>query len=401
MSDEAQSPELCDYEVDSLSHALLGAITESIFIIRPDGTLIACNEVAASRIGTTVEQLTGRCVYDFFDAEAAEERRQKVSEVLETGKPVRFQSTRDKFVFDATIQPVRGEDGAICCLVVYAHDQSPVVESDTRFRQLVEQSADGVMVVDGKGIVLFMNSAAERLFERSAIDWIGKPFEYPTVVGNKLEVETTGPDGEQNVAQMHVVETSWEGQPAFLATLQDVSGFVRSRQKLLKQAVTDELTGLFNRRGLLKLGAQRLAHADRTERGLLVLYADVDAMKWINDNLGHHMGDKALVEFSRILEKTLRKSDLVARIGGDEFGAIILDTEHGDEATIEARFLANLDAWNNASNEEYTLSCCVGIARYDPKAPCTVENLLQTADDQMYARKKKRGPSLFRARPDA
>jgi diguanylate cyclase (GGDEF)-like protein len=90
--------------------------------------------------------------------------------------------------------------------------------------------------------------------------------------------------------------------------------------------LTDELTGLYNRRGFFVSAQQQLKLANRYNKGIFIFSADLDDLKIINDNFGHKTGDSALVETANILKKTFRESDIIARIGGDEF--VILGMEN-------------------------------------------------------------------------
>ncbi len=102
-------------------------------------------------------------------------------------------------------------------------------------------------------------------------------------------------------------------------------------------AISDPLTGLYNRRGFIALAEQQLKLADRTRRGALLFFADLDGMKWINDTLGHEEGDRALVDIASILKETFRLSDIIARIGGDEFAVLVIDTTAVTPEILTAR----------------------------------------------------------------
>lgn len=185
----------------------------------------------------------------------------------------------------------------------------------------------------------------------------------------------------------------------YVATLTDITDIMQVQQELRALTMVDELTGLFNRRGFMTLGKKRLKHSDRNGKGLLVLFADVDGMKWINDNLGHHVGDQTLEEFARVLNRTIRRSDVAARIGGDEFAVITLDNDEGSAARVVDRIHANIEACNAQPGREYLLSCCLGVTRYDPRKPCDIEELLRRADEKMYRQKQDREDSSFKAKP--
>ena len=94
-------------------------------------------------------------------------------------------------------------------------------------------------------------------------------------------------------------------------------------ENLYKTTIVDELTGLYNRRGLLTLGNQQVELAKRQNDDIFIFFLDLDGMKIINDTLGHEFGDKALVETSNVMHKSFRTTDILSRIGGDEFVVVL------------------------------------------------------------------------------
>lgn len=119
-----------------------------------------------------------------------------------------------------------------------------------------------------------------------------------------------------------------------------------------------------------------------------MLYADLDGLKEINDTWGHQEGDLALVDIANIFRAAFRESDVVARIGGDEFVVIPVGRTGDDTRIIDARLQESLDAHNAKREKGYTLSMSWGISYYDPGNPCSIDELLSHADTLMYKRKK-------------
>lgn len=154
-------------------------------------------------------------------------------------------------------------------------------------------------------------------------------------------------------------------------------------------ALTDALTGLCNRRGFLALAERQLKLARRAGRWMLLFFIDMDGLKGINDSFGHLEGDLALVRTAKALQMTFRDSDIVARIGGDEFAALAIEASDYGEAVITARLEENLAALS-PPDAGYSLSVSVGAARFDPDRGATIGQLLALADGAMYRR--KRGP---------
>ncbi len=167
---------------------------------------------------------------------------------------------------------------------------------------------------------------------------------------------------------------------------------------LLAMSLTDDLTGLNNRRGFLTLATQYLKMAKRQKSKTFLFYADVDRFKHINDTYGHSEGDKVLVDIAKILNKSFRESDIIARIGGDEFVVLPIGFHEFDPEIINKRIEKNFKALNYEYNRKYNISISVGIAYFNPEKPCSIEELLDMADKLMYKDKKAKG--LHRASPD-
>jgi len=177
-------------------------------------------------------------------------------------------------------------------------------------------------------------------------------------------------------------------KPFTLRELKTRIALVKVQEKQRVMSITDELTGIYNRRGFFTLAEQRLKLAKRQRRGIFMLYADVDGLKTINDNLGHQEGDMALIDTAKLLKATYRESDIVARIGGDEFVVIPVGSAGDDIEIITTRLQKNLDHHNATGNRDYALSISIGIACYDPENPCSIDELLATGDRIMYEHKK-------------
>ncbi len=157
-------------------------------------------------------------------------------------------------------------------------------------------------------------------------------------------------------------------------------------------AVTDELTGLYNRRGFMALAERQLKLGRRSGREMLLFVMDVDRMKHINDSFGHLEGDRALKRTAEILEQTFRDSDVVARLGGDEFGVLVIEASGHSEATIKARLFECLKS-NCPEEFPYQLSLSLGLARFDSCSRISVGALMAKADQAMYEHKKRRPSS--------
>lgn len=172
------------------------------------------------------------------------------------------------------------------------------------------------------------------------------------------------------------------------ARIEHVRINTRIHERQREIAITDELTGLYNRRGFFTLVEQQFRLARRERHGMYMLYADLDGLKAINDNLGHQQGDTALIDTAKILRATFRESDLIARIGGDEFVVSPIGTTGSSVEITAARLEENIEKHNSKARRKYKLSLSFGVAYYDPEHPCSIDELLAQGDRLMYKQKR-------------
>ena len=152
-------------------------------------------------------------------------------------------------------------------------------------------------------------------------------------------------------------------------------------------SLNDDLTDLLNRRGFLSLAQQQIKIAKRANWESMLLFADLDGLKRINDTFGHPEGDRALKAVANILKQTFRSSDLIARLGGDEFVVLAINFNESGVYTITKRLMDNVERYN-AKNPKYRLSLSYGVARFDPMDQMTIEELISKADEALYRNKK-------------
>ncbi len=155
-------------------------------------------------------------------------------------------------------------------------------------------------------------------------------------------------------------------------------------------SLRDDLTGLYNRRGFFSLAEQQTRLSQRTGRNMLLFYCDLNAMKSINDTLGHQAGDRALTDVAAILRETFRESDIVARIGGDEFAVLAIESDDTSVGMLRMRLERNLIAFADSAGRPYDISLSIGVATYDPLLSESLDQVLSRADDLMYRQKQAR-----------
>lgn len=161
-----------------------------------------------------------------------------------------------------------------------------------------------------------------------------------------------------------------------------------ANREIHQLSLTDELTGLHNRRGFLVLATQQLRAARRAGSHAWLLFADVDGLKPVNDRLGHKAGDRLLCAAARALKDSFRDLDVVARIGGDEF-AVFGVTEQRPESMLK-RLQARIAKYNVRCEEGLQLSLSTGLVQCESCRNVSIEKLLTHADEVMYDVKRTR-----------
>lgn len=160
------------------------------------------------------------------------------------------------------------------------------------------------------------------------------------------------------------------------------------RRALRALSFTDELTGLYNRRGFITLTKQQIDLSQRQKQGFYLFLIDLDSLKEINDTFGHSQGDQALISTAHSIKKAFRSSDIVARIGGDEFAAVALNIAPEKGIILKQHLLEIIQALNASKKHPFTLSVSVGMVYYDPTHLPTLDQLMKRADEEMYGEKR-------------
>jgi len=155
-------------------------------------------------------------------------------------------------------------------------------------------------------------------------------------------------------------------------------------------SLIDELTGLYNRRGFMTLAEHQMRLSRRKQSAFYLIFADLDGMKTINDTYGHREGDQALIQTTHLLKETFRGSDIIARMGGDEFAIVAIELPPSSAELIAQRFQDNIAGYNARHSKPYPLSISVGVVECAPGEACSIEDMLARADTLMYRQKAER-----------
>ncbi|MEH2349821.1 MAG: diguanylate cyclase [Nostoc sp.] len=211
-------------------------------------------------------------------------------------------------------------------------------------------------------------------FELGGQDYITKPFQEVEVlirVKNQLLIKQQYQQLlEQNQRLEHEIQER-----------------LKAEADIRQLSITDDLTGLYNRRGFFWLTNQQFKIAQRTQMLCCLLFVDLDGLKQVNDSLGHEIGDRMIVDTAQILKQTFRESDIIARLGGDEFVIFVpICSRNTDE--FYPRLQASIDRYNQEHNYLYQLSISIGVTQCTLNENVSLEQLIEEADKLMYEHKR-------------
>ncbi|VXC78991.1 Response regulator receiver modulated diguanylate cyclase/phosphodiesterase [Pseudomonas sp. 8Z] len=273
---------------------------------------------------------------------------------------------------------------------------------------VLANAAEGILVVAEDGVIQFANPAMARMLEGEVADLEGSQLlsflKEPVFEGGWQQSEFYQHFKRAETYRIHeaALRTFKGGclpvalsssplprqQQAMVVIALDMSVVRNLHAQLESQAVTDSLTGLLNRRGFHQALESALARIERNGQRLAVLYLDLDGFKRINDSLGHDFGDQLLRRVGEQLKACLRPYDSLARIGGDEFTALLDNLGHPEDAAkIAEKLIELISIRHNLDGVDFTLGASVGIACF-PECGQSVEGLLRAADMAMYEAKR-------------
>jgi diguanylate cyclase (GGDEF)-like protein/PAS domain S-box-containing protein len=406
-------------ESESKYNYLFNHLSDAAFILDLDGRFLDVNDVAMRRFGYSRDEFMQMTPREINAPEYTATVKERIKQVQQVGhisfETVHLTKAGRKIPTEISSRLIQIEGKS--AIIALARDiserkqtENGLKSSEERYRSLVESSDDSIYVVDKDYKYLFINRKhlarvgvpKERMVGRSYgeihsseetkvfISKVNEVFKEGISVKHEHKSER---DNRYFLRTLSPIKSS-DGQTVAATVIsKDISDRKKLEEELRELSLTDELTGLYNRRGFFTMAEHLLKLSNRNRTGLFMLYADVDSLKGVNDAYGHKEGDRALKEIADILKENYRESDIIARIGGDELVVIPVGAVGDTEEVIRARFKRVLQAYNEKQKLDYELSVSIGMSYYDPECPSCLDDLLIQADNSMYEEKKHKRKS--------
>jgi len=398
---------------------LVERMREGLAQVSTDGIIQFCNSRFCDMLGYERDDLVGQQVERFLaypeDIAHIREKRKLRLRGISDQYEIRFRRKDGAVIWvELGGAPVHDANGAVIGSIGVHNDiterrlsEQALRDSEARYRLMAENSTDLITRTSMRGIFLYVSDASRRLLgfepaelvgtsaydiiheeDRDEVRHLSKlindagPTTFSYRVhrkdGSLIWFETTS-RSVRNPATGHLDE--------IICVSRDVSERKRAEEQIEFQAYHDALTGLPNRRLFRDRLTVALAHARRLQSTLAVMFLDLDRFKYVNDTLGHSLGDEMLKAVAARLQAALREEDSIARMGGDEFTILLPELKTPEHAASVAQKLLDAVAQPMRIEEtELFITTSIGIALF-PSDGDTAELLLKNADHAMYRAK--------------
>lgn len=396
--------------------AVLGTAGALVVVLDTTGKIIYFNRTCERVTGYSFDEVRGRCFWELF---LVPEEMDKVKAVFEKlkgnefpGGNVNYWVTKngDRRLVEWSNTVLFNNDSVeyIIGTGIDITERSKAEEKLRKLSHAVEQSPSSIIITDSRGNIEYVNARFTRLTGYIPEEVLGKN---PRI----LKSGDTLPEEYKYLWEMITSSKEWRGEfhnkkkngesyweyasispirnpegtiTHFIAIKEDITERKRFESQLEFLACHDPLTNLFNRRRFQEELEGLLAYAERYNNSGALLFLDIDNFKYVNDMLGHNEGDKLLIALADLMQKRLRETDILARIGGDEFALLLPNINLDDAHSVAEGMRKSVQHSIVALNSQFTgITISIGIALF-PEHGNTTKTLLTSADLAMYHAKE-------------
>lgn len=400
----------------SFISTVLGTAGALVVVLDTAGKIVYFNRTCERITGYSFDEVRGRCFWELF---LVPEEMDKVKAVFEKLKGKGFQSENvnywvtkygERRLIEWSNTTLLNND-SVEYIIGTGIDITERSKAEERLRKLshaVEQSPSSIIITDNKGNIEYVNAKFTRLTGYTPEEVIGKN---PRL----LKSGDTLPEEYNRLWEMIISGEEWRGEfhnkkkngesyweyasispirnpkgtiTHFIAIKEDITERKQFESQLEFLACHDPLTNLFNRRRFQEELEGCLAYAERYNNNGALLFLDIDNFKYVNDTLGHSEGDKLLIALADLIRQRLRETDVLARIGGDEFALFLPNITMEDACSVAEQVRKSVQQNVAAVNNQFAgITVSIGIALF-PEHGNTMKTLLTSADLAMYYAKE-------------
>ena len=418
---ERKASEILLRESEAVIRALLDASTEIAVLMDTEGAILAINQVGASRLGRSPEELLGVNLRELLSPEVLGPRLAAMEESRRTKACLHLRDSDRGRHYDSHICPVFDSRGEVSRIAVFARDITRELAAEQEVRKLsqaVVHSPSLILITDAAGTIEYVNPKFTQVTGYTSEEAVGKK---PSILKSgrhgvefyaqmwqtfgagsewRGEICNRTKDGREYWAMTSISPILGEGGGIahYVGVAEDITKKILQEEHIKFLALHDALTGLPNRNLFMDRLTQAISFAERHKTVAVVMYVDLDDFKQVNDRHGHAAGDQVLREAASRLTRCIRTADSVARVGGDEFVIILQDIREEREIELVARrVLERFQEPFPAGEAQCRVGASIGIALC-PEDGRDVDTLLRKADMAMYAIKHgdKLGYRYFR-----
>ncbi len=290
----------------------------------------------------------------------------------------------------------------------HEHTWNTLLDQQAKLHMMLDSAHDAFVSVDGAGLIQEWNRSAEQLLGWNRDEVVGKSMAETilppqhrqahhadmslflesgksTMINTRFEITALQRDGSELPVEMSIGHVKQQDGHLFIVYLHDISDRLVNQKKLLELLMTDPLTGMFNRRSFTERLPEAMARAERHGKTMAVLFLDLDNFKRINDDCGHDVGDALLCMAGERIQESIRQTDMVARIAGDELIVILEDLQHGetDALNLAHKIMQEFNEPFDIQEKSLEVSVSIGVALYRPGTLMAAKELVKYADQAM------------------
>jgi diguanylate cyclase (GGDEF)-like protein/PAS domain S-box-containing protein len=399
----------------SLLRSIIDSSPDLIFCKDDQGRYIRCNKAVMEFLATTESDIIGKTDFEFYPEREARNYRHSDQLTLQHNTSQFYEETvygakGQKGLFETLKTPLKNEAGKTIGVLGISRDISRQYEADKELRLaslVFENSNEGIIITNENNLIITVNPAFTTMTGYSLDDVAGKN---PSILSSgehdqyfyeqmwtqleqqgfwSGEVQNRRKNGKTYPQWLSIsrVENAQQQLQNYVAIMSDISKYREAEQKINFLAHHDVLTSLPNRALLKDRVGQALISAERHRQKLALLYLDLDRFKFINDSLGHAIGDQLLIKVAERLNRQMREEDTVCRTGGDEFIILLPDTDADGAGHVAQKLVENITTPFEIDGNQLFVTVSIGISIY-PDNGRDAESLNKHADTAMYRAKQ-------------